>query len=148
MTHADAGKYAEKHALGKNVEDSLAAEITRKADNGEIGCAQAEAIAAKQGLGMGDVGVAIDLMEIRLKGCQLGLFGYPKDKFPGGRSVVPMTEAPPAVETAIRSRLVEGRLPCFAAWEIAAELGMRKMDVSAACECLKIRVKPCQLGAF
>jgi len=148
MAHEDAGKYAEKHAPGRVVEEGLASEITEKAVNGEIGCAQAEAIALRQGLGMEDVGVALDLMEIRLKGCQLGLFGYPKDRFPEGRSVVPASDVSPGVETALRSRLVADRLPCKAAWEIAAELDMPKMAVSAACERLKIRVKPCQLGAF
>lgn len=148
MTHEDAGHYAEKHAGREAVHPALADEIKKKAADGEIACAQAERISAAFGVTMEDVGVAIDLLEIRLKGCQLGLFGYPREKFSEGRAVAEAKEVSPDLENAIRGRLVEGRLPCKAAWAIASERGLAKMDVSAACEKLKIRVKPCQLGAF
>jgi hypothetical protein len=39
-------------------------------------------------------------------------------------------------------------LSCAAAWEIADRLGVKRLEVGAACENLKIKVKPCQLGAF
>jgi hypothetical protein len=148
MTHEDAGHYAEKHPRRATVDPGLADEIKKKATNGEIACAQAEKISKTAGLTMEDVGAAIDLLEIRLKGCQLGLFGYPKEKFPGGRAVAEAKAVSPDLENVLRGRLVAGRLPCKAAWAIASERGMTKMDVSAACEKLKIRVKPCQLGAF
>jgi len=148
MTHEDAGHYGEKHPRGAAVDAGLADEIKKKAADGEIACAQAEKISAMSGLTMEDVGAAIDLLEIRLKGCQLGLFGYPKAKFPGGRAVAPAKEVSPDLENDIRGRLAGGRLPCREAWAIASERGVTKMDVSAACETLKIRVKPCQLGAF
>ncbi len=54
----------------------------------------------------------------------------------------------PELEKEIRSRLSNGRLPCAAAWEIAAERKIPRMKVSSACEALKIKIKPCQLGAF
>ena len=148
MTHEDAGHYAEKHPRGAVVNPGLADEIKKKAADGEIACAQAQKISASFGLTMEDVGAAIDLLEIRLKRCQLGLFGYPKAKFSEGRAVTPAKEVSSDLENDIRGRLVGGRLPCKAAWAIAAERGLTKMDVSAACEKLQIHVKPCQLGAF
>ena len=34
------------------------------------------------------------------------------------------------------------------AWEIAKRFEISKMKVSSVCEQLKIKIKPCQLGAF
>ncbi len=83
-------------------------------------------------------------MEIEISKCQLGLFGYSPEKM-----VVKAAEAvQPDLEKAIRSALMNDRLPCAAAWSIAETSGMPKMAVSSACEALKIKVKPCQLGAF
>jgi hypothetical protein len=148
VAHEDAGKYAEKHAPWAVVEEKLAAAIGDKAEQGEIACVQAEMISDKLGVELGVVGTAIDLLEIRLKGCQLGLFGFSSDRFPEGRAVVPAEKVNSDLEAAIRSCLVAGRLPCKSAWEIASRMGIAKMAVSSACESLKIRVKPCQLGAF
>ncbi|MBE0556860.1 MAG: hypothetical protein IH628_06470, partial [Proteobacteria bacterium] len=78
--------------------------------------------------------------------CQLGLFGY--DAAPRGRRVQPAEAVEPGLENEIRGRLSGGRLPCSAAWEIAADRKIPRLSVSSACETLKIKVKPCQLGAF
>jgi hypothetical protein len=148
MTHEDAGKYAAKRAPGTVVDETLAVAVRDKTIREEIACAQAEEISAKLGLTLGEVGAAADLLETRITKCQLGLFGYPKEKFPEGRAVGAAEEVSPDIEAAIRGRLVGGRLPCKSAWDIAAERGLPRMAVSAACEKLKIRVKPCQLGSF
>jgi hypothetical protein len=50
--------------------------------------------------------------------------------------------------TAIREKLKNGKLACHRAWEIAAAFQVPKMAVSAACEAMQIKIKPCQLGAF
>ena len=60
----------------------------------------------------------------------------------------PAETVAPELEGAIRAAARDGRLPCAAAWEIAAERKIPRMKVSSACEALKIRIKPCQLGAF
>jgi hypothetical protein len=91
-----------------------------------------------------EVGVTIDLLEIRLKRCQLGLFGYGQKK----GVVKPAVKVSTELEKAIHGALADGRLPCLAAWKIADGMGIARMDVSSACEALKIKIKPCQLGAF
>jgi hypothetical protein len=48
----------------------------------------------------------------------------------------------------ILAALKNERLPCSAAWVIAEKLNIPRMKVSAACETLQIKIKPCQLGAF
>jgi hypothetical protein len=54
----------------------------------------------------------------------------------------------PELAQAIHDRLQGGRLTCLAAWEIAEEMSIPKMAVSAAAEALDIRIARCQLGAF
>ena len=144
MTHHDAGHYKAKHPAGRKLNEAAAAAVREKAGDGRISCAEAARIAGRLKIGMPDVGETIDLLEIHLEKCQLGLFGYSPEKI----IVKPAAKVEPDLADAIRGALVKGRLPCAAAWEIAARTGKSRMEVSAACEALKVKVKPCQLGAF
>lgn len=146
MTHADKGRYAAKHGTGEGPDERIAAAVRLKVREGKLACAEAERISADLGVMMAEVGRTLDLLEIRIDLCQLGLFGHPSGE--KGRSVQPAASVAPELEAAIRSRLAEGRLPCAAAWAIAGERKTPRMAVSAACEALKIKIKPCQLGAF
>ena len=145
MTHADAGRYSAKHPPDGTIDEKIAAAVRGKVAKGEIACADAERIGAELGAALGEVGRTIDLLEFRISRCQLGLFGYDTA---GGRVVRTDERVEPGIEASIRSRLAGGRLPCAAAWEIAAEMNIPRMKVSGACEALKIKIKPCQLGAF
>jgi hypothetical protein len=145
MTHADKGRYSAKHAPGGKPDEKIAAAVREKVANGKLACADAERIGARLSAALAEVGRTLDLLEVRIDGCQLGLFGYDA---PGGRIVKPAEKVEPGLEAAIRGRLSSGRLPCAAAWEIAAEMKIPRMKVSSACETLKIKIKPCQLGAF
>ncbi len=48
----------------------------------------------------------------------------------------------------IHSRLVDGSLPCAAAFRIAAQLQIPPREVGAAADSLDIRLSRCQLGLF
>jgi hypothetical protein len=144
MTHSDAGNYKEKHPTDVTINENIARAVEKKSIDGIITCADAEIIAGVLKVTMQDVGLAVDLMEIRISKCQLGLFGYSPEKM----IVKPANSVPGALEKSLREALVNGRLPCQAAWNMAAQFGIPKMEISAACEVLKIKVKPCQLGAF
>ncbi len=146
MTHADRGRYAAKHGTGQGPDERIAAAVRPKARDGRLGCADAERIGAELDVPMAEVGRTLDLLEIRIDRCQLGLFGYPSGE--KGKGVRPADQVTAELEAAIRGRLAAGRLPCTAAWEIAGTQKISRMAVSAACEALKIKVKPCQLGAF
>jgi len=144
MTHGDKGNYKAKHSSASRLDQNIARALDKKTADGKITCADASNTAAELGVTMKEVGVAIDLMEIELSKCQLGLFGYSPQKM-----VVKPAEAVQAdLDKAIRGALVNDRLPCAAAWSIAKTFGIPKMAVTSACESLKIKVKPCQLGAF
>ncbi len=122
----------------------LEEDLRRSAPEGRLACAEAFALADRLGLAPIEIGRAADRLGVRLVRCQLGLFGYLPEK----KIVKPAAQVEEPLAAAIRAALAEGRLPCRAAWEIAARLGLPRMAVSAACEALAVRIKPCQLGAF
>ncbi len=144
MTHADRGKYKAKHSSTSRLNEKIARALEKRTADSKITCADASDVADGLGAAMKEIGLAIDLMEVRISKCQLGLFGYGSQKM----VVKPAEVVQGALEKAIRGALVNDRLPCAAAWSIAKTFGIPKMAVSSACEALKIKVKPCQLGAF
>jgi hypothetical protein len=143
MTHADAGRYSAKHEPGRSPDERIAVAVREKAAAGGLACAEAERIGSTLGVPLAEIGRTLDLLELRIGRCQLGLFGYPE-----GKAVQQASAVDTGLDEAIRGRLSDGRLSCRAAWEIAAERKVARMEISSACETLKIRIKPCQLGAF
>lgn len=144
MTHEDAGHYAAKHPQGTELNAAIAADIEKKAQNNGLSCAAAHAIAEAIGAAPAEVGRNMDLMEVRLSKCQLGLFGYSPNK----KIVTPAESVATELEAAINAIAVDGRLSCESAWQVAAAQGIKRLELSAACEALGLKVKPCQLGAF
>ena len=64
------------------------------------------------------------------------------------RIMKPMENVGDALRDAITGALVSGKLTCQAAWEIAADLKVSRMDVCSAADALNIKTTSCQLGAF
>ena len=144
MTKEDEGHYAKKHLHDSKVNPEIEEALKQLASNGEVPCAVAFKIASDLNIEPGDVGITADLLEMRLIKCQLGLFGYQ----PAKSIVKPAREVSKDLEEGIRGGLEDGKLPCVTAWRIAKDLGIRKMEVSSACEALEIKVCSCQIGAF
>ncbi|MFO7964902.1 MAG: hypothetical protein R6U50_13345 [Desulfobacterales bacterium] len=136
--------FSKKHPADKKPDSAVASEIQRRVKNNEIPCAVAFAIAEKTGVSPKEVGIALDLLNIRLTKCQLGLFGYKDRK----KIIHPDENVDRNVADAIRSAAGDSRLSCREAWRIASERKVSKIAVSSACETLGIKIKPCQLGAF
>lgn len=126
------------------MDNRIAVAIQEQVREGTLRCAAAFHIAKELNVTPLAVGKAANELEVRLSHCQLGLFGYGEQK----SIVEPAEQVSPELELAIREGLVEGRLPCAAAWDIAARLEMPKLHVANAAEKLEIRIRPCQLGAF
>lgn len=144
MTHAKGQKFSKKHGADTRVDPAITEQIKEKARDGEVACALAFQIADALGVSPADVGKTLDLLELKLSKCQLGLFGYRPDK----KAVKPKPAENHQMEKAIRDALVDGKLACRDAWRIAGRFKVPKMVVSGACEALGIKIKPCQLGAF
>ena len=144
MTREQGPKFSEKHPADTQMDPAVKQKIEDKTKNNEISCAVAFQIAAELKATPAAVGKGIDLLDVRLVKCQLGLFGYS----PGKKAVKPKSPQSRDLEEAIRLALVEKKLSCCAVWDIAHRFNVPKMVVSAACEALNIKIKPCQLGAF
>ncbi len=145
MTHEYEGRYREKHARGSQVDSSLAKRLGEKARDGRLTCSSAFTVAAATGASPGEIGRTADLLELRITKCQLGLFGYGSER----RNIVePAETVSEELEQALREAVVNGRLPCEKAWEIAEQFGLSKMEIASACERLKLRLGLCQLGTF
>ena len=144
MTREQGPKFSEKHAADTQMDPAVKQKVEDKIKNNEISCAVAFQIAEELKAAPAEIGKGIDLLDIRLVKCQLGLFGYG----PGKKAVKPKPPQSPDLEEAIRAALAEKKLSCRAAWDIAHRFNVPKMAVSAACEALSIKIKPCQLGAF
>ena len=144
MTREDEGHFARKHGPDARLEPAMQEKIHAKAKDGRMACAVAFQVAEELAVAPAEVGKALDLMEIKLIKCQLGLFGYP-----GGKKVLdPPPPEVPGLAKAVEASLVEGKLPCRSAWELARKFQVGKMAVAAACDGLGIKIQPCQLGAF
>lgn len=137
-------KFSDKHGPAASVDDSITDRVLANAKEGELTCAVAFKIAAELKIQPAEVGKAVDLLDIRLIKCQLGLFGYKPEK----KIVKAKFTEDSDLEKAIRAALSGEKLACREAWDIARRFQIPKMAVSNACEALKIKIKPCQLGAF
>jgi len=143
MTHKDFGNYAGKRK-DSELNQKIAARVKEKAKNNRISCVNAHSISTQMNINPDEVGKTIDLLEIRIIECQLGLFGYENKK-----NIPVLSEAiNPEIESAIASSLVDGRLPCLSAWNISKRFNISKPIVTAICEAKKIKISSCQLGAF
>jgi hypothetical protein len=144
MASKDKGHYGSKHQGGVVVAKEITEAVKKRSRQGALTCPLAFKIAGELAVPPGEVGKAIDLLEINIVKCQLGLFGYS----PVRKIVPPAQSVSEELEAALRKAMSNGRLPCAEIFRIAGEFKLAKIRVSAACEKLKIRVSACQLGAF
>ena len=144
MSNTNKAKFKHKHGADARPDPKIEAAILSHTDTGQIPCAVAFDIARDLDATPADVGVTIDLIDHRITKCQLGLFGYKPNK----KIITPTEKINPEIAKAISGRARNGRLSCKAAWEIAAQFKVSKMNVSSTCEAMQVKIKPCQLGAF
>ncbi len=132
------------HKPPEQIEPAIRETLERNSEKGELPCTVAFRLADELQKPPAAIGEAADLLGIRLVKCQLGLFGYTPEK----KIVKAAPAVDPGLEDAIRRRLENGTLACETAWSLAQAFQMSRMGVSAACETLGVKIKPCQLGAF
>ena len=136
--------FSSKHESDEKPDTSIKNEILKRTKNEKIPCAVAFEIAKVLQISPEKVGKTADLMNFKLTKCQLGLFGYQPNK----KIVKPQDSINVDVKDAVIDALVQERLSCKQAWDIASRLQVSKMTVSGACETMGVKIKDCQLGAF
>lgn len=137
-------QFGSKYPSDRAVDPEVSREVKSRSESGNISCASAFEAALSLGVSPEEVGFTVDRLELHITHCQLGLYGYGSQK----KLIQPAEEVAEGVDTAVRSRLENGRLPCRSAWDLAGELGMGKMEIASACEAMGIKISSCQLGAF
>ena len=145
MSHENAGDYAAKHAPDTSLNPLIAEAVKQYTIDGNITCTDAHRIAGQLSVSPAEVGTTIDLLEIHLSQCQLGLFDRTRHQAEG---VTSQTSLSQDLRTAVEAAQQEGRLSCVNAWAIAEQLGLAKREVATACDLLQIKITECQLGTF
>jgi hypothetical protein len=145
MASQHSGNFRAKHPQDTKVDPPIMDQVAANIVKGCMACKTAHAIAGELNVAPSQVGIAIDLQNGRIKACQLGLFGYGK-----GKKIVAQngTEVKAEIASAIRNKLIDGKLSCAAAWCIADAEGIARLELGQACEYLGIKINQCQLGAF
>jgi len=147
MTHGDAGKYALKHPPETRPNERIAEALREKSPGRELACAMGEKISKELKVNISEVGVTADLLEMKIKKCQLGLFGWGK-KPNHGKDIHAADSIPVEMKSALEEVAENGAVTCAALWAIADRLGVERKAVSAACDTLGLKIRACQLGAF
>ena len=137
-------EFREKHGSDVKANSLIKDKILKCAKNDELSCSVAFEIAKDLEVSTAEIGINLDLLNFKLIKCQLGLFGYkPKKKI-----VKPQNSVDKDLKDAICGTLVNGKLSCKSAWDVASRFNVRKMTVSFTCEAMDIKISNCQLGAF
>ncbi len=123
--------------------DRAIRETTR---TGFLPCAVAFSIAERLGVSPDAVRAAADGLGVRISICQLGLFGY--DAFAERRAVHKLSAVPEELRSTLAAAVVDGRLPCAAAWRLADERGLPRLLFGSIAETLDVRISECGLGCF
>jgi hypothetical protein len=144
MSISKGKSFSTKHESDEKPDTSIKNEILNRTKNEKIPCAVAFEISKVLQISPAKVGKTADLMNFKLTKCQLGLFGYQPNK----KIVKPQDSINVDVKDAVIDALVQERLSCKQAWDIASRLQVSKMTVSGACETMGVKIKDCQLGAF
>ncbi len=147
MTHEDAGKYASKHSPGTRPNERIAKAIREKSPGGTLACGMAEKISKELKVDISEVGITADLLEMKIKKCQLGLFGWGK-KPNHGKDIHAADSVSVKIKSALEEVAENGAVTCAALWAIADRLGAERKAVSAACDTLGLKIRVCQIGAF
>ncbi len=123
--------------------------VRAAAQEDQLPCAVAHRLAGEWGVTPAELGAAANAAGVRITRCQMGFFGYaPQKGMPGYRVVRPAGHVPEELAAEVRAALVNGRLPCRTAWELAHRHSLSYRQMGDVVEALGVKVKPCQLGCF
>lgn len=160
--------FATKHNSNLKSDITIQQEITKLINNNRLPCKAAFKIAEKLGVSAKQVGNTADILNYRLIGCQLGLFGYkkkinkiiledsaknsskytPKDKPKNKPKNEIDDNLPKGLKKAITDTLVNKKLKCKDCWDIASRFKISRIAAGRVCNSMNIKITECQLGAF
>jgi hypothetical protein len=136
--------FSEKHPAGTPVDPHIRKAVEAQTKDKRLGCDTAHRIARDLSVQPSQIGIALDLLNLKITRCQLGLFGYQPDAKP----VHAAASVDPELAAELRGRALDSQISCLVCWQIANNRKMPRMAVANACEALELKIRPCQLGAF
>jgi hypothetical protein len=127
---------------------SMTEAINSMVTDGRLSCVDAFAVVTQMNVAPLSIGGALNNLSIKLKRCQLGLFGYPGKQGWRDGGVMEL-----AVPDGLEAAIVEAGgpqkvLPCLTAWRLADRFAVPRLQLGWLAEKLGIRIAVCQLGAF
>ena len=128
----------------KDTDRRLLEEITASLAEGRLPCPVAFSVAEKLNTISIAVGIKADEMGIKISHCQLGCFGIEKATH---EELADMQVMPVIVE-AVQKSLVNGKITCKTAYDVAKKLKVSRRIVGDTASKLNIKVSDCQLGCF
>lgn len=143
--HQDEGNYSGKHPDGTVLNETAASAVRSLIKNERISCRAAHEAAEETGLEPLVIGQTIDLLEARINGCQLGLFGRKLDR---GRAVSETVNPSAELRAEVLKSAEDGKISCLELWKAAEKTGSSKISAAAVCEDEGLKIYKCQLGAF
>ena len=121
--HQDEGNYAGKHPEGAVLNEAVVEILKKKVKNERISCKAAHEAASLARVSPAEIGRTLDILEVRINGCQLGLFGHKTDH---GKAEFRLPENPEALRKAVADASNEEGISCDALWKAAAGAGCTK----------------------
>ncbi len=124
----------------RKIEQAISASLV----NGYLPCPVALNLSSRLGVEARAVGEAANRLKIRITDCLLGCFKIEKSKHEdlAGR------EFDQEIVDAVKSSLVDGRLPCKRAHELGRRLHVNLKEIGDAATKMNIKISQCQLGCF
>ena len=112
--------------------------------DGYLPCPDAFKVARRLKVSPRTVGNVADSAKIRISNCRLGCFVVAKAVHGDVDSLI-VSET---VLGRVKSSLIDGRLPCPAAFKVSRELKVALQEVGDAANKLRVKIISCQLGCF
>lgn len=130
--------------MDKEATTALENELRAALVDGYLPCPVAFKVARKLRVSPRTVGKVADSTKIRISNCQLGCFVKAKAAHEKVDSL-PISET---VLGRVKDSLIDGRLPCPAAFKVSRELKVALQEVGDAANKLRVKIVSCQLGCF
>ena len=143
MTRMHEGHYMDKHDTNSQPVSHIREAVTKSLLRGKLTCIAAEKIAHNHNVSMAEVGKTADLLNIKITGCQMGIFGA-KD----APTLSARTSITPELVEEVQAQATTNQLTCAAAWRLADQFGRSRNAICMICDREGIKMISCQLGAF
>lgn len=144
MAHHHEKKLSAKHPAGTQVADHIIKALTPRIQEGKITCADAHDLAQAIQVPVHQIGLALDLSDVRIVACQLGLFERPGSV----NADTPPPQTPTGLRQSLEAAVKDNAITCRQAWQLAQTHGVSRRQVGQACNAMEVKIRQCQLGAF